>query len=609
MEQIRVHVATNDDEQASCHSIQLQILNKLMSCTKSFKAIELSKLLGIPKATLNNALYSLRRRGKIKCTTGSPPLWAYDQESGGVVDSEKGVLNLLTTKASPMSSHSIAWELNISKAVANRIMYDLERIGKVERLQISPPIWITKRQIFPGSEGQQRNEIDIPADGIRSKKRRRVEDEGIFQNKSSAITSDAAGKEKRDSNEENNNSQQEETSLLLKNNQNVHSCNQKGDVDPDSSKKIANAVWKKYKALHPSDDKVILAGYVLRTRVAAKNETLEVIALGTGTKALPGNNYCLTGSVVHDCHAEIIARRSLMRWIYKQIATADEPQSYAIKNADEGKPFKLRASELWLYISQAPCGDAAVFSRNDPTPVTVPCYTTHNHGMFRTKTEAQNGGNVNVKYSVVQSFDGLQLGNRSKCLTCSDKLAKRCFVGVQGALLSQLIPPLYMSGIVIGDVFSHSHVARALCCRSEKALRNYGGLSPIYSLHHPKIGHWPIKITRIEQIGTNKNKWSINWAWGDNDVEILDATTGKLQNKGTSRLSKKALFPIFLRLCKRKPSSRSTYKESKSQSTEYQHSKNIWIDAMSKTFETSWTRKPSEVEDFYDDKSVPLDIT
>ena len=73
-EEIRVHVATNDDEQASCHSIQLQILNKLMSCNKSFKAIELSKVLGIPKATLNDALYSLRRRGRVKYTAGSPPL-------------------------------------------------------------------------------------------------------------------------------------------------------------------------------------------------------------------------------------------------------------------------------------------------------------------------------------------------------------------------------------------------------------------------------------------------------------------------------------------------------------------------------------------------------
>ena len=600
--------AANKNDEMVCHIIHHQIMNKLMACTKSYKALELSKLLGIPKAIINHALYSLKRRGKIKCTTETPPLWAYDRESGDALDSEKCVINLLTLKASPMSSHSIAWELNEPKAVTNRILYDLERIGKVERLQISPPIWIIKSQILRG-EGQQRNELDTRADGRSGNKRKRVEDESIARNESISLIPDVMGQEKRnfDSKEGNCSSRQEAASVLLKDNQNMHSCSQKGDVDPELSQQIANAVWEKYNTLHPTTGgKVILAGYALRTSAGAEDEALEVIALGTGTKALPGNKYCLTGSVVHDCHAEIIARRSLLRWLYKQLVTANEPHSYAIRNGEEGMPFKLRPFELWLYISQAPCGDAAVFSLQDPVPVTVPSFTTRNHGMFRTKNEAYQGG-VIVKDGdlAVQSFDGLQLGNRSKCLTCSDKLAKRCLVGVQGALLSQLMKPLYMNGIVIGDVFSHSHVARALCCRSEKALGTSicGGLSSTYALHHPKVGHCPIKITRCEQIGRNHCKTSINWATGDEDVEIVDPTTGMtgmLNNKDTariSRISKKVIFRTFLRL--RKPSSRLTYKESKAESTEYQQLKEAWVDAMKKRFKTNWLRKPSEVEDFY----------
>jgi len=48
---------------------------------------------------------------------------------------------------------------------------------------------------------------------------------------------------------------------------------------------------------------------------------------------------------------------------------------------------------------------------------------------------------VSGQDQVVQSFDGLQLGNRALCHSCSDKIAKRCVIGVQGALLAQLIPP------------------------------------------------------------------------------------------------------------------------------------------------------------------------
>jgi hypothetical protein len=392
------------------------------------------------------------------------------------------------------------------------------------------------------------------------------------------------------------------TSQEHQSNQKRHTCSHRGDVDPDLSEKIANAVWEKYKTLHSPGGKVrILAGYVLRTENGAKDDAIEVLALGTGTRILPGKKYCLTGSVVHDCHAEIIARRSLLRWLYKQLATAGEPQSYAVRS--EGKtPFIFRPFELWMYCSRAPCGDAAVFSRNDPVPGTVPCFTHNHNGMFRAKRECESWGSLMNANESVQAFDDLQHRNKgSKCLTCSDKLAKRCVVGVQGALLSQLFPPLYMNGIVIGDVFSHAHVARALCCRSDKAVGNVGttNLFSTYSLHHPKIGHWPIEKTtrRIEQIGMNRSKLSLNWALGDEDVEVLKETTGRLQTNEISRVSKKAFFSTFLRLCK--PSSPSTYKKTKALAVEYQSSKKVWVDAMNKTFDTSWSAKPTEVDDFY----------
>ena len=582
-------MATAGDEQVCC-SIQQQILDKLLMCTKPFKALELSKILGIPKSVLNNALYALRRRGKIKCTSETPPLWAYDRDNDGVFESERCLLDLLKMKGSPMSSHSIAWELHDPKSAVNRMLYDLQKIGKVERLQISPPIWkireIRKSQIS-SAQGEM-SETDFPAE--KSSKRQRIEDPENSQNRSNPLASDPAGEEIRDSEEMILDTSKKKASQDHQNNQKPHTCSQKGDVDPHLSEKIANAVWEKYETLHSTGGKVsILAGYVLRTENGTKDDALEVVALGTGTKILLDKNYCSTGSVVYDCHAEIIARRSLLRWLYKQLTTAGEPKSYAVRS--EGKtPFKLRPFELWLYCSQAPCGDAALFSRSDPVPGTVPCFTNRNHGAFRSKSERNHG----------QSFDTF-FGNKvSKCLTCSDKLAKRCVVGVQGALLSQLFPPLYMNGIVIGDVFSHAHVARALCCRSDKAISNVGttNLSSTYSLHHPKIGHWPIeKTTCTSTCRTEKrSKSSLNWALGDEDVEVLDATTGRLQTDEISRISKKAFFSTFLRLCK--PSSPSTYKETKAVAVEYQSSKKVWVDSMRRTF-SSWSAKPSEVETFY----------
>mmetsp|Transcript_50314 Transcript_50314/g.75750 ORF Transcript_50314/g.75750 Transcript_50314/m.75750 type:complete len:227 (-) Transcript_50314:844-1524(-) len=220
---------------------------------------------------------------------------------------------------------------------------------------------------------------------------------------------------------------------------------------------------------------------------------------------------------------------------------------------------------------------------------------------MRTKLESsQPGGHFIHGTKVVQiPYDGMQLGSKSVHLSCSDKIAKRCVIGVQGALLTQLIPPLYMTGIVIGDKFSHGSVARSLCCRSQIALAG-SQLSPssIFDLHHLKIGHWPLNTKRCDQVNKARTKISMNWMSGDKNMEALDATTGRLENNNSSRISKDALFRNFQLLCEPARSPSCTYRENKQLSKEYQQAKQIWIEAMSRRFKTGWCAKPSEVDEF-----------
>ena len=50
-------------------------------------------------------------------------------------------------------------------------------------------------------------------------------------------------------------------------------------------------------------------------------------------------------------------------------------------------------------------------------------------------------------------------------MTCSDKIALWNAIGLQGALLTAIIEPIYLITITVGRKFSQAHCQRALCCR------------------------------------------------------------------------------------------------------------------------------------------------
>jgi len=84
-------------------------------------------------------------------------------------------------------------------------------------------------------------------------------------------------------------------------------------------------------------------------------------------------------------------------------------------------------------------------------------------------------------------------------MSCSDKILKWNVLGIQGALLSNLIEPIKLASITfcksknktksfsfvcllfLVSGFKQSHTSRAVCCRLEKAT------DPV-QVHHPMIG-------------------------------------------------------------------------------------------------------------------------
>ena len=93
----------------------------------------------------------------------------------------------------------------------------------------------------------------------------------------------------------------------------------------------------------------------------------EVVALGTGTKCIAGDCMSDSGLAVNDTHAEVIARRALMRFLYAQLdlCVIGQGESSVLEKTSSGQ-YKLKAGvSFHMFISTAPCGDARVFSPRD----------------------------------------------------------------------------------------------------------------------------------------------------------------------------------------------------------------------------------------------------
>ncbi|EKX44391.1 hypothetical protein GUITHDRAFT_72300 [Guillardia theta CCMP2712] len=94
-----------------------------------------------------------------------------------------------------------------------------------------------------------------------------------------------------------------------------------------------------------------------------------LLSLATGNKCLGASKLRGDGRVLNDSHAEVLARRAFMSFLYSQVELFLEDDRHLClldrsSKLDQGAASRLRlkhACQLHLYVSQAPCGDASNF--------------------------------------------------------------------------------------------------------------------------------------------------------------------------------------------------------------------------------------------------------
>ncbi|KAM9169120.1 double-stranded RNA-specific adenosine deaminase isoform 1-T1 [Mergus octosetaceus] len=357
----------------------------------------------------------------------------------------------------------------------------------------------------------------------------------------------------------------------------------------------------------------ILAAIIMRR----ENDDLGVVvSIGTGNRCVKGEELSLKGETVNDCHAEIISRRGFVRFLYSELMKYDpsNPSSAeeSIFEPAGKKRLKIKSNVTFhLYISTAPCGDGALFDKSCSDQASVmgqaqhqPLFENPKQGKLRTKVE--NGeGTIPVESSdIVPTWDGIQHGERLRTMSCSDKILRWNVLGLQGALLSHFIEPVYLSSVTLGYLYSQGHLTRAICCRMVRdgdVLQKR--LQAPYHINHPEVGRVSV-YDSARQTGKTKES-SVNWCLADeSEVEVLDGTKGKVDGPKleVSRVSKRKTFALFQQLCaknNRKDLQKFlVYSEAKEAATSYQEAKQCFFSALEELGYGSWIRKPQEEDNF-----------
>ncbi|KAJ8247066.1 hypothetical protein GJAV_G00258380 [Gymnothorax javanicus] len=352
----------------------------------------------------------------------------------------------------------------------------------------------------------------------------------------------------------------------------------------------------------PHARRKVLAGVVMTTGTDVKEA--QVICVSTGTKCINGEYMSDRGLALNDCHAEIVARRSLIRYLYTQLElflSKKDEQQKSIFSRCSSQGYRLKDHvQFHLYISTSPCGDARIFS---PHEVGVEDQGDRHpnrkaRGQLRTKIESGEGTIPVRSSNTIQTWDGVLQGERLLTMSCSDKITRWNVVGVQGSLMSYFTEPIYFSSIILGSLYHADHLSRAVYQR----VADIEALPRSFILNRPLLSG--ISNAEARQPGKAPN-FSVNWTVGDQGLEVINATTGKDDAGRPSRLCKQALYTRWVRLHSKLSSTLriqqprpSSYHEAKQAALEYHSAKQALMKAFQKAGLGAWVKKPIEQDQF-----------
>ncbi|CAL1701597.1 unnamed protein product [Somion occarium] len=360
--------------------------------------------------------------------------------------------------------------------------------------------------------------------------------------------------------------------------------------DPDEVARVVLNVYSTLAFKPPGDKFTILAAFLLWN---TSSDELKIISLATGSKCLPEIRLCEEGDVLHDSHAEVLARRSAIRWFLEEVDRSHTSPSDWI-DRPRSERFALRSNvQVVLYVSTVPCGDASMRYLASFQDAEMAALKDSSQFPVLPPNVASRGRDNYSLFGVLRTKPGRADSPPTRCMSCSDKIASWNVLGFQGALASRILEPLYLDHIVIGDVDDslqsvvHEDCERAFWRRLEGL--DVTQLPTRFSLRRPTVSFTMVRFVHSSLSLGLSSSCNDSLCWTADSTPTHEVLINGLKRgvppkhrhnpKFRPRLCKLSLFNLYRRIAASIHTNSQfdtlTYRETKQSMADYQAAKAV----------------------------------